>query len=130
MIVVENIHKHFGGFRAVDGASLTIEDGSITGLIGPLVPKDDIIHVIRCLPLTSGKVTMYGRTSPASLRMRYLRRDYLERSRSRMSSFNDSAGKSDDGAGPTGWRVSEYLVCASARAERNFVTGRMMFSNS
>ena len=35
MIVVEDIHKHFGGFRAVDGASLTIEGGSITGLIGP-----------------------------------------------------------------------------------------------
>ena len=35
MIVVENLHKHFGGFRAVDGASLEIADGSITGLIGP-----------------------------------------------------------------------------------------------
>ena len=35
MIVVENLVKTFGGFRAVDGASLTIEEGSITGLIGP-----------------------------------------------------------------------------------------------
>ena len=35
MIVVENLHKHFGGFHAVDGASLRIEQGSITGLIGP-----------------------------------------------------------------------------------------------
>ena len=26
---------HFGGIRAVDGTSLTIEEGSITGLIGP-----------------------------------------------------------------------------------------------
>jgi branched-chain amino acid transport system ATP-binding protein len=34
-IVVDNVHKHFGGLRAVDGASLTIETGSITGLIGP-----------------------------------------------------------------------------------------------
>ena len=35
MIVVEDLHKHFGGFHAVDGASLEIATGSITGLIGP-----------------------------------------------------------------------------------------------
>ena len=35
MIVVENIHKYFGGFHAVDGASLTIKNNSITGVIGP-----------------------------------------------------------------------------------------------
>ena len=35
MIVVEDLHKHFGGFHAVDGASLEIGRGTITGLIGP-----------------------------------------------------------------------------------------------
>jgi ABC-type uncharacterized transport system ATPase subunit len=35
LIVVENLHKNFGGIRAVDNASLTIKTGSITGLIGP-----------------------------------------------------------------------------------------------
>ena len=35
MIKVEKLHKHFGGFHAVDGASLEIATGSITGLIGP-----------------------------------------------------------------------------------------------
>ncbi len=35
MIRVENVHKHFGGIRAVDGASLRIGAGTITGLIGP-----------------------------------------------------------------------------------------------
>ena len=35
MIRVHDIHKHFGGFHAVDGATLSIEEGSITGLIGP-----------------------------------------------------------------------------------------------
>ena len=35
MISVEDLHMNFGGIRAVDGASLTIERGSITGLIGP-----------------------------------------------------------------------------------------------
>ena len=35
MIKVENLHRHFGGFRAVDGSTLEIEEGSITGLVGP-----------------------------------------------------------------------------------------------
>jgi len=35
MIRVDNVHKHFGGVRAVNGASMHIAEGSITGLIGP-----------------------------------------------------------------------------------------------
>jgi len=62
MIRVENLHKHFGGFHAVDGASLTIAEGSITGLIGPNgAGKTTLFNVIAgVLPPTSGKVTMAG----------------------------------------------------------------------
>ncbi len=35
MIRVENLHMHFGGIHAVDGTSIEIAKGSITGLIGP-----------------------------------------------------------------------------------------------
>jgi len=35
MITVKNLTKKFGGFTAVNDASLTIEEGSITGLVGP-----------------------------------------------------------------------------------------------
>ena len=35
MITVNNLTKKFGGFTAVNDASLTIEEGSITGLVGP-----------------------------------------------------------------------------------------------
>lgn len=35
MITVDNIVKRFGGIRAVDGCSLAVAKGSITGLIGP-----------------------------------------------------------------------------------------------
>ena len=35
MIEIDDVHLHFGGIRAVDGASFSIEQGSITGLIGP-----------------------------------------------------------------------------------------------
>jgi branched-chain amino acid transport system ATP-binding protein len=62
MIVVENLHKHFGGFHAVDGASLEIRNGSITGLIGPNgAGKTTLFNVIAGrLPPTSGRVTMNG----------------------------------------------------------------------
>lgn len=35
MIRVDDLHMHFGGLKAVDGASIEIAQGSITGLIGP-----------------------------------------------------------------------------------------------
>jgi len=62
MIVVEDIHKHFGGIRAVDGTSLTIETGSITGLIGPNgAGKTTLFNVIAGLfPPTSGRVLLDG----------------------------------------------------------------------
>ncbi|WP_299934102.1 ABC transporter ATP-binding protein [uncultured Pelagimonas sp.] len=62
MIRVENLHRHFGGFRAVDGASLTIETGSITGLVGPNgAGKTTLFNVIAgALPPTSGQVFMDG----------------------------------------------------------------------
>jgi branched-chain amino acid transport system ATP-binding protein len=62
MIVVEDLHRHFGGFHAVDGASIRIETGSITGLIGPNgAGKTTLFNVIAGrLPPTSGRVTMDG----------------------------------------------------------------------
>lgn len=60
MIKVENLHRHFGGFHAVDGASLEIREGSITGLVGPNgAGKTTLFNVIAgVLPPTSGQVTM------------------------------------------------------------------------
>lgn len=62
MLVIDNLHRHFGGFRAVDGASLTIEAGSITGLIGPNgAGKSTLFNVIAgALPPTSGRVILDG----------------------------------------------------------------------
>ena len=62
MIRVENVVKSFGGFRAVDGATMEIAKGSITGLIGPNgAGKTTLFNVIAgVLEPTSGRVTMEG----------------------------------------------------------------------
>ena len=62
MIAVENLHMHFGGIRAVDGASLTVERGSITGLIGPNgAGKTTLFNVIAGVHKpTSGTVYLEG----------------------------------------------------------------------
>ena len=62
MIRVENLTKSFGGFLAVDDASLVIETGSITGLIGPNgAGKSTLFNVIAGVHApTSGRVTMAG----------------------------------------------------------------------
>ena len=62
MIAVENLHMHFGGVRAVDGASLVIERGSITGLIGPNgAGKTTLFNVVAGIHRpTSGTVHLDG----------------------------------------------------------------------
>jgi len=62
MIRVEDLHMHFGGIRAVDGTSLEIKKGSITGLIGPNgAGKTTLFNVVAGhYKPTSGKVFLDG----------------------------------------------------------------------
>ena len=62
MIAVVDLHMHFGGIRAVDGVSLSIEGGRITGLIGPNgAGKTTLFNVIAGVHRpTSGSVYLDG----------------------------------------------------------------------
>ncbi|MEQ8584468.1 MAG: ABC transporter ATP-binding protein [Thalassobaculaceae bacterium] len=62
MIRVENVTKTFGGIRAVDGVSLEIAQGSITGLIGPNgAGKTTLFNIIAGhFPPSSGQIYLDG----------------------------------------------------------------------
>ncbi|UCE30438.1 MAG: ABC transporter ATP-binding protein [Burkholderiales bacterium] len=62
MIRVENVIKRFGGLYAVNGATLEIAKGSITGLIGPNgAGKTTLFNIIAgAFPPTSGRIFLDG----------------------------------------------------------------------
>jgi branched-chain amino acid transport system ATP-binding protein len=62
MISVENVSKHFGGIHAVDGVSLNIGKGTITGLIGPNgAGKTTLFNIIAgVFPPSSGRIFLDG----------------------------------------------------------------------
>ena len=62
MLVATDIHRHFEGMRAVDGVSLEVAPGKITGLIGPNgAGKSTFMAVLAgTLPATGGTIVFEG----------------------------------------------------------------------
>jgi ABC-type branched-subunit amino acid transport system ATPase component len=62
VLELENLTRHFGGVRAVDGVSLSVAPGEVLGLIGPNGSgKSTMVNLICGLyPLTAGRVIFRG----------------------------------------------------------------------
>ena len=67
LLVLENLKQYFGGVKAVDGISLTVQAGSIHGLIGPNGSgKSTVVNVISGLyTATSGLILLNGKPLPS-----------------------------------------------------------------
>src|SRR3989475_5561386 len=63
VLEVTNVHKYFGGVRAVQGVSLTVQEGRVVGLIGPNGSgKSTLLNVgAGVAKPTAGTVTLDGR---------------------------------------------------------------------
>jgi branched-chain amino acid transport system permease protein len=75
MLVATDVHRHFEGLHAVDGVSIEVAPGKITGLIGPNgAGKSTFMAVLAgTLPATAGKIVFDGAdvtNSPAYQRAR------------------------------------------------------------
>ena len=75
MLFARDVHRHFEGMHAVDGVSIDVLPGRITGLIGPNgAGKSTFLAVLAgTLPATSGTIVFDGRDItgvPAYLRAR------------------------------------------------------------
>jgi branched-chain amino acid transport system ATP-binding protein len=76
LLGLEDLRVHFGGVKAVDGVTLSVEQGGLFGLVGPNGSgKSTILGAIsRLTPLTSGKLVYdgheyQGRSASAAARM-------------------------------------------------------------
>jgi branched-chain amino acid transport system ATP-binding protein len=75
MLAATGVHRHFEGMRAVDGVSLEVPRGQITGLIGPNgAGKSTFMAVLAgTLPASAGAITFDGNDithTPAYMRAR------------------------------------------------------------
>ncbi len=63
LLVATDIHRHFEGLHAVDGVSIDVPPGKITGLIGPNgAGKSTLLAVLAgTLPASSGDIVFDGR---------------------------------------------------------------------
>ena len=61
-VLVEGVHKHFGQVRALDGADLRVERGTVVGLLGPNgAGKTTLVRILTTLLVPdSGRAVVHG----------------------------------------------------------------------
>src|SRR6266550_2569513 len=131
MLFARDVHRHFEGMRAVDGVSIEVMPGRITGLIGPNgAGKSTFMAVLAgTLPATSGTIVFNGQEitrMPAYLRARrgLVRTFQLPSEFARLTVLENllvaapgNRGDSLWGAllGPRYWMADENRLVAQAR---------------
>ena len=70
VLKLENIKKSFGGVKAVDGLSFSVQEGEILGIIGPNGAGKSTVFNLICglIPLDAGRIVFrrrYYLSSPA-----------------------------------------------------------------
>jgi neutral amino acid transport system ATP-binding protein len=112
MLEVEGVVKRFGGVPAVDGASLTVEQGSITALIGPNgAGKSSLFNLLTgFLRPERGEVRLEGRRidrlPPHRIAQRGLVRTFqTARALTRMSVLENMLLAAPDQPGERLWHV-------------------------
>jgi len=80
LLVAENIHRHFEGMHAVDGVSIEVPTGKITGLIGPNgAGKSTFLAVLAgTLPASEGTIVFDGLVRTFQLPSEFARLTVLE----------------------------------------------------
>ncbi len=148
-VVVENLHKDFGTFKAVKGISFSVRPGEVFGLIGPNgAGKTTTLRVIATLlRITSGTVKVLGddiAQHPERVRkiLSYLPedagayknltgRDYLEFMANFFADHHDVDGLVKRGLEITnlGDRIDDKVETYSKGMARRLLVGRALMTN-
>lgn len=81
LLEVQEVTKHFGGTAAVDGASISVADGAVTGLIGPNgAGKSTMVDLISGLLSPDSGAVRFNGQAIGSLPMHLVSRKGLLRS--------------------------------------------------
>ena len=61
-VIVENLHKHFGSLKVLNGVDMTVSEGEVVCIIGPSGSgKSTFLRCINRLEMpTEGKITVDG----------------------------------------------------------------------
>jgi branched-chain amino acid transport system permease protein len=127
LLVVTDLRRHYGGVRAVDGASITVPPRSITGLIGPNgAGKSTMLNVISGFAAADRGTVRFGGTDITGLqawrrsRAGLVRTFQLPHEFARLTTIENLLVARDDPG-----RAAELLELFGMTHQANILAGRL-----